>query len=545
MTNHHDKLVTPAQMREMDRRTIEEIGIPAAVLMERAALAAVSTLREHFPRIFAPAPGAPDKPDSIKVGILCGGGNNGGDGWAIARLLHAEGFHVKAVSLTAPNSTNTSLHEASTNFQIAHRLGISILDLSAESPESVAARIRSLGPCTIWIDALLGTGLNRPLDDRFTAAINFLNAQPAPVFAIDIPSGIDALTGQIHGTCVHADATVTFAFPKLGLTVLPARQHVGKLYTADIGIPHAVAKDVGFTADLLSESWARRHITARPRHFHKGNAGRLLLLGGSREKSGAILMTAHGALAAGAGLITVGTLDTLVPTIAPALPEVMAAPMFAETFDGACESRLLGFLEGVNTVAIGPGMETHDGARTALQIVLESEDIQHLVIDADAINILSDGDNDERLREFAARANVILTPHPGEMAQLLHIPIEKLLQAPIDHAQQLAKNTGAIIVLKLATTIIAAPDGRLAVNSSGNPGMATGGMGDALTGIIAALLHPEKDPFAAACLGVWAHGAAGDHAARHATGQRALSVSSLLTHLGHVWRAIEPDASLP
>lgn len=531
MPTHHDQLVTPAQMREMDRRTIEEIGIPAAVLMERAALAAVSTLRKHFPNILT------QNTKNTRIGILCGSGNNAGDGWAIARLLHADGFQVETVSLADPQSLRA---ETATNFQIAHRLGIAITQLSANAPASIPATLHALPPCTIWIDALLGTGLNRPADGNFAAAITFLNEQSAPVFAIDVPSGIDARTGQTHDLCVHATATVTFGFTKLGLTVMPARKHVGKLYTSDIGIPHPIAESVGFTAELLTPDWAKRHIPARPQDFHKGNAGRLLLLGGSREKSGAILMTAHGALAAGAGLITIGTLDELVPTIAPAIPEVMAAAMFAETFDDACESRLLGFLEGTNTVAIGPGMTTHDGARTALQIVLESEDIQHLVIDADALNILSDGDNDERLRQFSARTNVVLTPHPGEMAQILHISIPNLLQNPIHHAQQLAKNTGAIVVLKLATTIIAAPDGRLAVNSSGNPGMATGGMGDALTGIIAALLYPAKDPFSAVCLAVWAHGAAGDHAAKHATGQRALSVSSLLEHLGHVWRAIEP-----
>lgn len=523
-----DKLVTPAQMREMDHRTIHEAGMPAAVLMERAALAAVSILRTHFHDILTESP--------HRVGILCGGGNNGGDGWAIARLLHADGLQVEVISLTNPASLKG---EAAINSQIAQKLGISVTDLSSEPPASLDSTLQAIAPCSLWIDALLGTGVDRPVEGLYAAAISFLNEQAAPVFAIDVPSGIDALTGQVLKICTHADATVTFAFPKLGLTIQPAKKYVGTLYTVDIGIPRKISESVGFAADFLTEDRAKSIFKRRPLDFHKGDAGRILLLGGSRQKAGAIIMTARGALAAGAGLITVGTLDELVPLIAPAVPEAMAATMFAETFDGACESRLIGFLEGVNTVAIGPGMETHDGARTALTIVLQSEDIQHVVIDADALNILADGDNDEDLRELSARANVVLTPHPGEMARLCHITIEKLLTTPIQYAQQIAQQTGAIVVLKLATTIIASPDGKLAVNSSGNPGMATGGMGDALTGIIAALLHEVEDPFAAVCLGVWAHGAAGDHAAQYSTGQTALSVTSLLEHLGTVWRTLE------
>ncbi len=523
-----DKLVTPAQMREMDHRTIHEIGLPAAVLMERAALAAVSILHTHFHDILANHP--------RRIGIMCGGGNNGGDGWAIARLLHTDGFQIEVVSLTNPTLL---ISEAAINSQIAQKLGISITDLSSETTASIDSTLNALAPCALWIDALLGTGVDRPVEGIFAAAISFLNQQAAPVFAVDVPSGIDALTGQIFKLCTHADATVTFAFPKLGLTIQPAKKYVGTLYTVDIGIPQKISESVGFAANFLTQNWAKSIFKPRPIDFHKGDAGRVLLLGGSREKAGAIIMTARGALAAGAGLITVGTLDELVPIIAPAIPEAMATTMFAQTFDGACESRLLGFLEGVNTVAIGPGMETHDGARTALQIVLESEDIQHLVIDADALNILADGDSDDALRTLSERANVVLTPHPGELARLCDISIEKLLSAPVNYAQKIAKKTGAIVVLKLATTIITSPDGRLAVNSSGNQGMATGGMGDALTGIIAALLHSAKDPFDAVCLGVWVHGAAGDHAVRHATGQTALSVTSLLEHLGAVWRSLE------
>lgn len=527
MPPNPNKLVTPSQMREMDRQSIHDIGIPAAVLMERAALTVVSTLYIHFHDI--------THKKSSRFGVLCGSGNNGGDGWAIARLLHSDGFQVEIITLSAPGS----LHgEAATNCQIAQRLGISITDLSLEPISTVTSKLHAIGPCTLWIDALLGTGINRPVEDRFFAAIRFINEQDTPVLAVDVPSGIDALTGQIHGISVCADATVTFAFPKLGLTILPAKQQIGVLYTADIGIPHQISQSIGFVADFLTESWAQAHIKKRPLDFHKGDAGRILLLGGSREKAGAIIMTARGALAAGAGLITVGTLDELVPLIAPAIPEAMAATMFAQTFDGACESRLMGFLEGVKTVAIGPGMETHDGARTALQIVLESDDIEHLVIDADALNIVANGNHDEQLRTLSARATIVLTPHPGEMARLCQITTETLLTAPVHYAQQIAQRTGAIVVLKLATTIIAAPTGRLAINSSGNPGMATGGMGDALTGIIAALLCNADDPFAAVCLAVWAHGAAGDHAVQSTTGQTALSVSSLLEHLGSIWRLL-------
>ncbi|MBA2662158.1 MAG: NAD(P)H-hydrate dehydratase [Bradymonadaceae bacterium] len=511
------KLVSPTQMREIDRRTIEDIGLGGAVLMERAALGAVAAMVAHF-----------DLRAGQRVGLMCGGGNNGGDGYAMARMLEHNGFEVVVVALSDPAAL---MGDARTNLTIARALGLTMIEQDSLAFDELPA-------CNVWVDAILGTGIDRPISGRFLEAIGYLNEQSAPVFALDIPSGLDGLSGQIHGHCVRAAATASFGFAKVGLVLAGAKGYVGKLFVIDIGLPAAVVDAVGYLAVHLTPSWVTSQLTPRPADFHKGAAGKVLVLAGSREQAGAALMAARGALVAGAGLLTVGTVDELVALVAPALPEAMAAPLLCSTRDANSEERLYSFLERVDTVAIGPGMGTHDGARAALDIVLAS-DVARAVFDADALNIVAARGDHDKLRAFSARCALVLTPHPGEMARLCATTIDAVSADPIGFAQQLARRTGAVVVLKTATSVVAAPDGRLAINASGNPGMATGGMGDALTGMIAALMVPSTDAFVAACIGVWTHGAAGD-AALASCGQRALSVSRLLDHVGGVWREVEP-----
>ncbi|MFU8806019.1 MAG: NAD(P)H-hydrate dehydratase [Bradymonadaceae bacterium] len=514
------KLVTPSQMREMDRRTIEDIGLPGIVLMERASLGAADILVEHF-SLSPPA----------RVGFLCGGGNNGGDGLAMARILASRGFEVVIALLKGPSGLSP---DATTNHAVCERLGLPIEILEDET--SLRNDLEAMGDVDLWCDALFGTGLDRDIEGRYALAIEFLNDQLAPVFSVDIPSGIHGTTGQVMGVAVEAEATATFAYPKLGQALYPGRAHCGELYTIEIGIPVTVANEVGFEALLLTELAAMGHLPPRPPTFHKGNAGRVLVLAGSREKAGAALMTTRAALVSGAGLLTVGTVAEIVPRIPLAIPEAMSRTLLSSHADPATERELADFLSSVHIVAMGPGMGMGTGARNALRVVMESG-IDAVVFDADALNLLADLDL-EGLSDFASSARVTLTPHPGEMARLCQVTMADIVAKPVEYSRALARRTGAVIVLKIASTVIAAPDGRLAINTSGNPGMATGGMGDALTGIIAARQADIDDPFTAACLAVFAHGAAADEAAKTA-GQRGLTVMDLLDTLPGLWRRME------
>lgn len=547
-------LLTPDQMRRCDALTIDDIGIPGIVLMERAASGAVDALRDTFP-------------DARSFGILCGGGNNGGDGVAMARILDHHGFDVQLVLLGSADDIDG---DAGTNLDIALELGLPVEELDGLDPQEVPTALDEIDAdhrpdIDVWIDAMLGTGLTGEVRGRYRPAIQWLNSR-AHIFAVDIPSGISGQSGRPMGSAVRADATATFGGAKLGQALMPGRTHCGRLHVIDIGIPDAVYEQVPAEATWLDRSWATRHVGSRPTSSHKGTAGRVLLIAGSHDKTGAALLSARGALYGGAGLITVGTTEPVVSRIAPTVNEIMAKTLVGATADPNHEEELRSFLEGIDTVGIGPGLNTHDGARQALETVLDS-DCRAAVLDADALNLLAfdvgaDGEPGpvstplfDALRQFTDDAAAILTPHPGEMARLRGSTTEDILDDPVTHTRELAEDTGAVVVLKKADTTIAAPDGRLAINSSGNPGMATGGTGDVLTGLITALATgdnftsqpapadrppagPELDAFEAAGVATWVHGAAGDILADE-TGQRGLSASALAETIPTIWSDIE------
>ncbi|MFW5967560.1 MAG: NAD(P)H-hydrate dehydratase [Persicimonas sp.] len=517
------KLVTPEQMRLMDRHTIEQVGLPGMVLMERAALGAVQVLYELLPE------GVPGS-----IGFLCGGGNNGGDGLAMARMVAEDGYEPLVVLMSDPDSMEG---DAAANLTIVKKLGIHLVEMADLAPAEVGSALDELDGCLAWCDALLGTGLDRDVEGRYAAAVEFLNRQPL-VVSVDIPSGISGLTGEVMGVAVEANATATFGEVKLGQALYPGRTHCGELHVVDIGIPPVVVEQVGHRAELLDEVWASAHMRPRPSDYHKGKSGRLLVLAGSHERTGAALLTTRGALRSGAGLITVGTHAEAVARVAPTVNEAMAAEMLSHAPDEGCEERLREFLPTVDAVAAGPGMGTSDGARRAVAAILDS-DVPAVVFDADALTILSGASSYDELADFAGERTVVLTPHPGEMARLCHCTVAEVLDDPIAAAEELAEETAAIVVLKMAATLVASPDGRLAVCSAGNPGMSTGGVGDVLTGVLAArLAEGSEQPFDAICLGVYAHAAAGDRAA-HRRGERGMSATDLADDLSDVWNDLE------
>jgi NAD(P)H-hydrate epimerase len=518
------QLVTPSHMQRLDAFAIEEIGLAGTVLMERAALGATQHLLESL----SPAPGS-------RIGCLCGGGNNGGDGIAMARMLEQRGFDPFIVLLSDPEGIDG---DAGLNLDVARRLELPIYDLSDHGRDEIRGELAALSEADLWVDALLGTGLSGDVRGTYVDGIEFLNDQPS-VFSVDIPSGVHGKTGQILGTAVEADATATFGAAKIGQALYPGRALCGTLEVIDIGIPQRAhretqAPDDEFArAEWLDTRWARRRFDRRPPVYHKGRAGRILAVAGSHDKTGAALLLARGALRSGAGLLTVGTRTEVVPRIAPTLNEAMAANVIDDL------ERLTSLLDDSDVVACGPGLEQTRGSKRALETILNSH-IDLAVFDADALNLLAGPVGLSALDDFSSSSTAVLTPHPGEMARLCSSSIDEVTSSPVEHCLELAQETDCIVVLKSAASTVVAPDGRVAVNRSGNPGMATGGTGDVLTGCIAARLAESTtgDPFEDTCLAVWAHGDAGDRAAA-SLGERGMAATDLADRLADTFHALE------
>lgn len=488
-------IATPGEMRSMDQRTIRERGVPGLTLMERAAEAVARQAASMLP------PGG-------RMLVLCGGGDNGGDGLAAARLLHRRGYAVSVALLTDPTALRG---DAAVNF---HRLPVPVR--------------RGFDP-TAWsdprpdlvVDALLGTGLDRDVTGEIAAAIGWINGSGLPVLSVDIPSGIDGTTGAVRGRAVRASATVTFGCPKRGCLLYPGREYAGTLTTDDIGISPDILDQASCRAWEAANVAAR--LPARPSNTHKGHYGHVAVVAGSEGMMGAGALASLAALRAGAGLST-----WLYPRDAAANPawEVMTRPIAGR--DGAFSEQsadaALRALEGKTVLAMGPGLGRAEGT-AALVRRLAIETAMPLVLDADGIIAMAG--HDEALR---SRGRLCLTPHPGELSRFTGAPVAQIVDDMIGHAQRAAERTGAVVLLKGASSVIAAPDGRLVINTTGNAGLATGGSGDVLTGIIAGLAAQGAELFEAAVMGAWLHGKAGDIAAAK-RGMRALIASDLIDSL--------------
>lgn len=515
-------LVTPETMQKMDRRTIDDVGVPGPVLMDRAARGAIDALLEHF----SPVDGAP-------IGIVCGTGNNGGDGLAMATMLAHRGYNPRVVVLGDRESLS---EDAGIYFDIADRL-VDHLEVAGDE-DAVRHQLNTLDDCGIWCDALLGTGIDRPVGGRYAAAVEFLERQSAPIVAVDIPSGVEGQSGRVLGAAAQAELTVTFGFAKLGQCLDPGRKKCGRLVVVDIGIPDEVRDEIGVEAMTLDERWLRTHLTDRPVDIHKGTAGKILHVGGRPETAGAIGLSARAALVGGAGLITVATdrrSQSMIPT---STPEVMARGVFDFAAGEYDKPKLADAIDTVDTAVIGPGLGTDDTAREITLQLFEAPP-DHLVVDADALNLTARHESvaDALRRAADTGTKAVLTPHPGEMARLRDIDITDVLASPVESARTTAEQFNATVILKTATSVVAGGDGLLAVNRTGNPGMATGGMGDALTGLVAAAFADTTNAFQAGCLATVVHGLAGDFAVRK-TGVRGLTVRRLLDEVPAVWQSI-------
>ncbi len=506
------KLLTAEEMREVDRQASKTYGIPSIILMENAGLRMVECIRKKYNELHA-----------LNVLILAGRGNNGGDGLVVARHLLNAGARVEIFLLGECGQLTA---DALLNYEILQKMGKTINPLVQE--QDLDKFMLSLLSADLIIDAIYGIGFRGKLGEFESRIVKWVNASRARVIAADIPSGVEADTGNVHGEAVHADETVTFALPKLGLVLEPGNKYAGELTIADISIPQALLNDARWKTNLIDTKLIRKHFAVRPAESHKGSFGHALMIGGSAGMSGAIIMSSYAALRTGAGLVTAAVPESLLNLVDGAILEVMGRPL-DETKDAAISAEALPAIEnllGTSSVcAIGPGMSGYPEANAILRFVLENAGIP-VIIDADGINALKGDAGILKKRQIP----VVITPHPGEMARLTGLSVEEIQQNRMKIARDFAVEWGITIVLKGNKTVVASPSGSLYINPSGNPGMATAGSGDVLTGIITGLIAQGLKPEDAAVAGVYLHGLAGDRASLH-TGQRGLVAGDIIQAL--------------
>jgi NAD(P)H-hydrate epimerase len=489
-------LLTADEMREMDRQTIESFGLPGRILMENAGRGATRVLMDRYPDITAYA-----------VGVVAGRGNNGGDGFVIARYLFQHGVDVRVYLLSDSGKLQGNAAE---NFHLLAELGVPVAEMTDENAFN---KVRGeMAHRQLWVDAILGTGLNSDVRGFFKTVIEFINSTNRPVLSVDIPSGLHTDTGKPCGVCIAATVTATFAFPKIGHIQFPGAEYVGDLHVIDIGIPPYIARQTGPRQHLMTPAAIRQMLKPRPADMHKGGAGHLLIAAGAPGKTGAAAMSALSAMRAGAGLVTLGVPESLNPVLEPQVLEPMTIGL-KETPNGALSDdaadAILELLSDKRCLALGPGIGTDPAtARLAHRLVQESP--VPVVVDADGLNNLAL----EPEILINAHSPVILTPHPGEMARLINQTPKDVQADRVGYARRFAESYKVHLILKGARTVIAHPDGHTHINPTGNPGMASGGMGDVLTGLISSFICQGYPPETAAQIGVFLHGAAADDLAR-------------------------------
>ena len=515
-------IVTAEQMRALDHRTITEAQVPSVVLMERAGTGVVANLEA----LYGPVAGK-------KFVILCGKGNNGGDGFVIARLLRRKRARVHVLLLTPAIELS---RDAKAMYQRFHRMaGPS----SVSRPADANAIQQRLTASDILIDAIFGTGLSNPVTGLYRDAIDAINAAGRLTVAVDLPSGLHADTGSILGAAVRANLTVTFGLPKAGLYCGNGIDCAGLVRLADIGIPASFVDAVGSRLLLLTNASAQAALPPRYPTSHKGTYGHLGVIAGSVGKSGAAAMAAMAALRIGTGLVTAAVPSSVNDILEAKLLEAMTLPMpetKARTFARSGLDRLLAFAAARDAVAIGPGLTTHPETVDLVQEFVKRLD-KPCVLDADALNALA---GKASLLTECHRPPII-TPHPGEMARLeAEATTQSVNEDRLGTATRFARERGVFVVLKGARTVIARPDGLAAICPTGNPGMATAGTGDVLTGMVGGLLAQGVAPWDAACAATYFHGLAGDLASQQ-LGQAGMIARDLIRQIPH---AIAPTTQL-
>jgi NAD(P)H-hydrate epimerase len=507
------RVLNTAQMREADRRTIEDLGIPALVLMENAGRQVVAAIEARFEAF-----------EALRVSVLCGPGNNGGDGFVAARVLAERGLDVGVFLLGQAADVKG---DARTMLTILRNLGQDVVEIrDASTWELHGSDV--LGADLI-IDALFGTGLRGGLSGLAETIIADVNAAPRPVVAIDLPSGVSADGPDLPGPVIDAVMTVALGAPKLPLLLPPAERLAGTLVVADIGIPDAIIDAVeGPRIRVLTREDMRALIQPRSQDSHKGDYGRVLVVAGSRGKSGAAHLAAMGALRSGAGLVTVAAPASVAAIVATLGAEYMTLPL-EESADGTVTPESVDAILSAHAdvIAVGPGLGQSAAAGAFVRALVERTGVP-LVLDADALNAFAG-----RATDLVARdgVDIIITPHPGEMGRLVGLGVDEVQAHRLDIAREFAQSHRVHVILKGHRTIVASPDGALALNLTGNPGMATGGTGDVLLGAVAGWFGQLLDAESAAHLAVYLHGLAGDLAEAD-EGECALIAGDVVSRLG-------------
>lgn len=481
------ELLTPSQMQKVDQIAIQNYLIPSMLLMEHAAYQVFLYLKKW------------DNPENII--IVCGPGNNGGDGLAIARQLIMWSSFKVTVIMTAPYTTLTD--DGKCYYKICKKMGIDLIQLIEDNKKEVLEKIKT---SKIIVDALFGTGLTRNIEGLFKEVVEHINRAEGKVISVDIPSGIDGLTGEIKGICVKADTTITFMRPKLGLYLYPAILYTGEVKVEKIGIPEEIVKYIDVRSFSIEKEEMKALLPQRPIRSNKGHFGKVLTIGGSLGMAGAISLTSMAAYKVGCGTVTTVVPKCIIEIMQQKLTEVMAIGLQDQEGHFVKEAviDLKNILPQYHIVAIGPGIGRNSEILSLLIAVLESD--KPCIIDADALYFIPKVLEMLKVR----KAPTIVTPHPGEMARLVGASIEEILASPIKYAVDFAIKFNTITVLKLEKTVIADTTGIIYINRYGNSGLAKGGSGDTLTGIITGLLAQHMTPIDAVKLGVYLQTRAAD-----------------------------------
>ena len=506
------KLVTGSQMAEIDRRTIEE-GIPGGALMENAGRGVFEVVSEILEEV-----------SGKSVTVICGRGNNGGDGFVVARLLKERSTNLYVFLLGRKEEVQG---DALINLNRLTDLDLDVTEVVEE--DQVVGIEQAVKRSSLMVDAIFGTGIRGPVRGIAAKVIEVINAEECPVVSVDLPSGLDADTGRFEGPCVLATATVTFGLPKVGHMLYPGRGHCGSLRLVDIGLSERAVQEIPCQTYLISQGQVAEVLPRRPPDVHKTQCGRLIVIAGSVGLTGAAVLTSHAAMRMGAGMVTLGGPESLNDVMEVKLTEVMTRPL-PEVRKRRCLSlRALGEIkrmcEQADCLAIGPGLSSHHETSELVRRVLREVSIP-LVVDADGLNALRGAPK----IFHEVKSSVVVTPHPGEFSRLTGAPVAQIVADPIGTARRFSEAHKVTLVLKGASTVVAWSDGQVFVNSTGNAGMATAGAGDVLTGITAALVGQGVPPQEAAVAGVYLHGKAGD-LARTARGEMGMVAGDLVDFL--------------
>ncbi len=504
-------VVTAEQMREMDRLTIHKYGVPSLTLMERAGEGLAQAITENFGRV-------------AKKGVLvvAGKGNNGGDGFVVARLLKRKRIPCEVVLLSKREEVSP---DAAVNLKAFLKLKGKVTEITSGLIDGLAQRMNGKG---LLVDAILGTGLKHDVRGLYAEAILLMNASGIPIVAVDIPSGLDTDKGRPLGAVMQAEMTVSLGFAKLGQVIYPGVDYVGDIVVADIGIDSRAVAEVSPQTEMMTREEVRWLVPRRRADTHKGTYGHLLVMAGSRGKTGAAILACRAAMRSGAGLVTLAAPRSLNNVFAGSMVEIMTEPLRdndVEEMEAPTEDEWRRLLARKNALLFGPGIGVTGATQNALRWLLRNLDMPW-VIDADGLNNLTL----ELGRLKFAKTPPVLTPHPGEMARLIGNEIAAVNSERVDVARAFALEHRCHLVLKGARTVIATAEGKVFINPTGNPGMASGGMGDVLAGMLASLLGQGLPPEDAMKLGVYLHGFIGDRVAA-AKGEVGLVASDIIDGL--------------